>query len=69
MKGAGVDGEIGAAEKAIRKYKLRDVEVLVLGEGVVPASEVTRVFPGIGRLSGMVRPGRFGDAGRRRQLG
>ncbi|MCD2440862.1 16S rRNA (guanine(527)-N(7))-methyltransferase RsmG [Agromyces sp. SYSU K20354] len=44
MKGAGVDGEIGAAEKAIRKYKLRDVEVLVLGEGLVPASEVTRVF-------------------------
>ncbi|GAA1761533.1 16S rRNA (guanine(527)-N(7))-methyltransferase RsmG [Agromyces humatus] len=44
MKGAGVDGEIGAAEKAIRKYKLRDVEVLVLGEGVVPANEVTRVF-------------------------
>ena len=44
MKGAGVDGEIGAAEKAIRKYKLRDVEVLVLGEGVVPAGEVTRVF-------------------------
>ena len=44
MKGAGVDGEVGAAEKAIRKYKLRDVEVLVLGEGVVPAGEVTRVF-------------------------
>ena len=44
MKGAGVDGEVGAAEKAIRKYKLRDVEVIVLGEGVVPAGEVTRVF-------------------------
>lgn len=44
MKGAGVDGEVAAAEKAIRKYKLRDVEVLVLGEGVVPAGEVTRVF-------------------------
>ena len=44
MKGAGVDGEIGAAEKVIRKYKLSDVEVLVLGEGVVPDSEVTRVF-------------------------
>jgi 16S rRNA (guanine527-N7)-methyltransferase len=44
MKGAGVDGEIGAAEKVIRKYKLRDVEVVVLGEGIVPASEVTRVF-------------------------
>jgi len=44
MKGAGVDGEVGAAEKAIRKYRLRDIEVLVLGEGVVPAGEVTRVF-------------------------
>lgn len=44
MKGAGVDGEIGAAEKVIRKYKLSDVEVLVLGEGIVPDTEVTRVF-------------------------
>lgn len=44
MKGAGVDGEIGSAEKAIRKYKLHKVEVLVLGEGVVPDAEVTRVF-------------------------
>lgn len=42
MKGAGVDGEIGAAEKVIRKYKVHDGEVLVLGEGVV--SEVTRVY-------------------------
>ena len=42
MKGAGVDGEIAAAEKAIRKYRVHDAEVLVLGEGVV--SEVTRVF-------------------------
>lgn len=42
MKGAGVDNEISAAEKAMRKYRLRDVEVLVLGEGVV--AEVTRVF-------------------------
>ncbi|MGR2752351.1 16S rRNA (guanine(527)-N(7))-methyltransferase RsmG [Agromyces arachidis] len=42
MKGAGVAGEIGAAEKAIRKFRLQDVETLVLGEGVV--DEVTRVF-------------------------
>ncbi|MET1019340.1 MAG: 16S rRNA (guanine(527)-N(7))-methyltransferase RsmG [Microterricola sp.] len=42
MKGAGAPGEIAAAEKAIRKYKLRDVEVLVLGEGVL--SEETRVI-------------------------
>jgi 16S rRNA (guanine527-N7)-methyltransferase len=44
MKGAGVDNEITAAEKVIRKYRLRDAEVLVLGEGLVPESEVTRVF-------------------------
>jgi 16S rRNA (guanine527-N7)-methyltransferase len=42
MKGAGVTGEMGAAEKAIRKYRLEDVEVIVLGEGVV--DDVTRVF-------------------------
>ena len=42
MKGAGVDGEIRAADKVIRKYHVHDPEVLVLGEGVV--SEVTRVF-------------------------
>lgn len=42
MKGAGVDGEIGAAEKVIRKYKVHDGEVVILGEGVV--SEVTRVY-------------------------
>lgn len=42
MKGAGVDGEIAAAEKAIRKYRVHDAEVLVLGEGAV--SEITRVF-------------------------
>lgn len=42
MKGSGVDAEIGAAEKAIRRFKLTDVEVVVLGEGVV--DEVTRVF-------------------------
>ena len=42
MKGAGVDGEITAAEKAMRKYRVHDAEVLVLGDGVV--DEVTRVF-------------------------
>ena len=42
MKGSGVEGEIGAAEKAIRKFRLENVEVLVLGEGVV--EDVTRVF-------------------------
>jgi len=42
MKGARVDEEVEAAQKAIRKARLRDPEVLVLGEGIVP--EVTRVF-------------------------
>ncbi|MFD4421973.1 16S rRNA (guanine(527)-N(7))-methyltransferase RsmG [Agromyces sp. NPDC058484] len=45
MKGAGVDGEITAAEKVIRKYHVHDTEVLVLGEGVT--DEVTRVFRGV----------------------
>ncbi|WP_395244937.1 16S rRNA (guanine(527)-N(7))-methyltransferase RsmG [Agromyces sp. MMS24-K17] len=42
LKGAGVDGEIGSAEKVFRKYKVHDPEVIVLGEGVV--AETTRVF-------------------------
>jgi len=42
MKGARVDAEVDAARTVIRKYRLRDVEVLVLGEGTAP--EVTRVF-------------------------
>ena len=42
MKGAGVEGEVAAAEKAIRKHRVHGQEVLVLGDGVV--SEVTRVF-------------------------
>lgn len=42
MKGAGVDAEVAAAEKVLRKYRVRDAEVMVLGEGVV--DEITRVF-------------------------
>ncbi|MGV8885820.1 MAG: 16S rRNA (guanine(527)-N(7))-methyltransferase RsmG [Microbacteriaceae bacterium] len=42
MKGSRVGDEVDAAAKVIRKAKLSNVEVLVLGEGVVP--EVTRVF-------------------------
>jgi 16S rRNA (guanine527-N7)-methyltransferase len=42
FKGARVSEEVGAAEKQIRKAKLRDVSVLELGAGIVP--EVTRVF-------------------------
>ncbi len=42
MKGARVADEVTAAAKQIRGTRLSNVEVLVLGEGVVP--EVTRVF-------------------------
>jgi 16S rRNA (guanine527-N7)-methyltransferase len=42
MKGARVDDEVIAAEKAIRKFKLTDVATVVLGEGVL--TETTRVF-------------------------
>ncbi len=45
MKGSGVTAEIEAAQKVIRKFKLADVEVLELGEGVLP--ETTRVFRAI----------------------
>jgi 16S rRNA (guanine527-N7)-methyltransferase len=42
LKGASVANEVEAAGKAIRRSRLTDVEVLTLGEGLVP--EVTRVF-------------------------
>lgn len=42
MKGARVTDEVVAAEKALRKARVREHEVLVLGEGIVP--EATRVF-------------------------
>ncbi|MBN9176874.1 MAG: 16S rRNA (guanine(527)-N(7))-methyltransferase RsmG [Microbacterium sp.] len=42
LKGANAQNEIDAADKAIRKYKLRDVRVEVVGEGVI--SEPTRVI-------------------------
>ncbi len=42
MKGARVADEVVAAEKALRKAGVREHEVLVLGEGIVP--EATRVF-------------------------
>ena len=41
MKGAGAAAEIEAAAKQIRAFKLHDVEVLTMGEGVL--DEVTRV--------------------------
>jgi 16S rRNA (guanine527-N7)-methyltransferase len=42
MKGARVEDEVVAAKKAISAAKLRNVEVVTLGEGITP--EVTRVF-------------------------
>jgi 16S rRNA (guanine527-N7)-methyltransferase len=42
MKGARVEDELRAAEKAVRKARLTEVEIMVLGEGIVP--EATRVF-------------------------
>ncbi|MBC7442442.1 MAG: 16S rRNA (guanine(527)-N(7))-methyltransferase RsmG [Ramlibacter sp.] len=42
MKGAGAPAEVEAAAKAIRKYRLSNVEVITLGEGVL--QDVTRVI-------------------------
>jgi 16S rRNA (guanine527-N7)-methyltransferase len=47
LKGARVTDEVTAAAKAIRKARLSEVEVLVLGEGVLPDAEITRVFRAI----------------------
>ena len=42
MKGERIDAEVDAAHNVMRKYRLTNAEVLVLGEGTAP--EVTRVF-------------------------
>ncbi len=42
MKGAGALAEVRAAAQAIRKYRLSDVEVISLGDGVL--QDVTRVI-------------------------
>jgi 16S rRNA (guanine527-N7)-methyltransferase len=42
MKGARVEEELARAAKAVRKAGLTGVEIVVLGEGIVP--EATRVF-------------------------
>ncbi|REJ06189.1 16S rRNA (guanine(527)-N(7))-methyltransferase RsmG [Microbacterium bovistercoris] len=47
LKGTGAPAEIEAAQKALRKYKVSDVRVEVLGEGVL--TETTRVVRGIVR--------------------
>ncbi|QNE36209.1 16S rRNA (guanine(527)-N(7))-methyltransferase RsmG [Leifsonia shinshuensis] len=42
MKGAGAAAEVDAATKDLRKFRVHDVEVLTLGEGVL--GDVTRVI-------------------------
>lgn len=42
MKGAAAEAEVGAATKEIRKYHLRNVEVVTLGGGIL--DEITRVI-------------------------
>jgi 16S rRNA (guanine527-N7)-methyltransferase len=42
MKGAGAQAEIDAASKEIKKHHLSNVEVILLGDGVL--NEVTRVI-------------------------
>lgn len=42
LKGDSVQGEIDAAEKVLRKYKVHDIEIELLGEGLL--AETTRVF-------------------------
>lgn len=42
MKGAGAQSEVEAASKEIRRFDVHDIEVLVLGEGVL--DEATRVI-------------------------
>jgi len=42
LKGASVQAEVDGAAKAIKKARLSEVEILLLGEGLLP--EVTRVF-------------------------
>ncbi|TFC41844.1 16S rRNA (guanine(527)-N(7))-methyltransferase RsmG [Cryobacterium sp. TMT1-21] len=42
MKGAGATAEVESAAKAVRKYRLSNVEVITLGEGVL--QDVTRVI-------------------------
>ncbi|UJP09554.1 16S rRNA (guanine(527)-N(7))-methyltransferase RsmG [Microbacterium sp. KUDC0406] len=49
LKGQGAPAEIEAAQKALRKYKVTDVRVEVLGEGVL--TETTRVVRGVVRAS------------------
>ena len=47
LKGASVQNEIDAAEKVLRKHKVTDISVSVLGEGIL--DESTRVFRGVVR--------------------
>ncbi len=47
MKGVSAENEIAAADKQLRKYRVSDVRVEILGEGVL--DDVTRVVRGVVR--------------------
>lgn len=49
MKGINAEAEVAAATKEIRRFKVSDIRVDVLGEGITP--EVTRVVRGFVRAS------------------
>lgn len=49
LKGRSVDAEIDAAQKVLRKHRVTDVRVEVLGEGVL--DETTRVVRAVVRAS------------------
>lgn len=49
MKGAGAQAEIDAAQKEMRKYRVTDARVQILGEGIT--DDVTRVIVGTVRAS------------------
>lgn len=49
LKGKNAANEVDAAQKQIKKYRLSDVRVEVLGDGVLPEAEVTRVIRAVVR--------------------
>lgn len=50
LKGAAIHEEIGAAQKVLKKYRLRDIEVIELGADLL--AESTRVFRASGGTHG-----------------
>ena len=52
LKGVNASNEIEAAQKQIKKFRLTDVRVELLGEGVLPETELTRVVRATVRVQG-----------------